>query len=413
MESKIKLWTRSFLILWQSQLVSTAGDAIYAIALGFWVLDATGSTALMGTLMAASTLPGVLLSPFAGVLIDRSNKRLLMIAMDIIRGAAVVLLSVAAYAGLIQIWMVFAAGILLSAGGAVFGPGISSAIPDLVPIQKVANANSAFATVSTGAHLIGNAAGGFLYAALGAPLLFLINGVSFIFSGACLPFVRIPNVRRKEKPQFFKDMADGFRYMWRQKGLRFILILAALINFFCSIAIMLFLPMCQTDPTLGSGKYGILMASFMGGSVVGFIAMSIITINPKDKMRVFVIASILSNVLTLTAINQPIFIVMVLLLVFAGLLNAVVNVQLSSTVQTSVPSEMRGKVMSFMTAATQGLTPFAMALGGVLGGLFPIRLVITASFALGFLIMATSYFSKSFKAYLTQDIDHLIAEKIV
>jgi MFS family permease len=403
MESKVKLWTRSFLILWQSQLVSTIGDAVYAIALGFWVLDVTGSTALMGALMAASTLPGVLLSPFAGVLIDRSNKKLLLIAMDIVRGAAVVLLSAAAYAGLIEIWMVFAAGILLSAGGAVFGPGVSSAIPDLVPVSRVANANSAFATVSTGANLIGNAAGGFLYQALGAPLLFLINGLSFLFSGASLPFVKIPSVKHKEKPQFFQDMALGFRYMWRQKGLRFILILAAVINFFCSIAIMLFLPLCQTDPTLGSGRYGILMASFMGGAVVGFTAMSIINIKPKDRMRVFILASLFSNIFTLTAVNQPSFAVMIILLVFAGLLNSVVNVQLLATVQTSVPQELRGKVMSFMTAVTQGLTPFAMALGGILGGLFPIRFVITASFAVGFLIMMTSYFSKSFKAYLTHD----------
>lgn len=403
MESKVKLWTRSFLILWQSQLVSTMGDAVYAIALGFWVLEATGSTALMGVLMAASTLPGVLLSPFAGVLIDRSNKKLLMIAMDVLRGAAVVLLAAAAYAGLIQIWMVFAAGILLSASGAVFGPGISSAIPDLVPVQKIANANSAFATVGTGANLVGSAAGGFLYTALGAPLLFLLNGLSFLFSGASLPFVKIPSVKHDVKPQFFKDMADGFRYMWHQKGLRFILILAAVINFFCAIAIMLFLPLCQTDPTLGSEKYGLLMASFMGGSMVGFAAMSIINVKPKDKMRVFVIASILSNTLTLVAVNQPVYIVMLILLVLAGLLNSIVNVQLISTVQTSVPSEMRGKVMSFMMAATQGLTPFAMALGGVFGELFPIRLVITVSFAIGFLVMVTSYFSKSFKEYLTQD----------
>ncbi len=403
MVNKVRLWTRSFIILWQSQLVSTAGDAIYAIALGFWILDVTGSTALMGTLMAASTLPGVLLSPFAGVMIDRSNKKLLMISVDVIRGAAVVLLSAAAYAGLIQIWMVFSAGILLSAGGAVFGPGISSAIPDLVPTSKIANANSAFATVSTGASLIGNAAGGFLYQALGAPLLFLINGLSFLFSGACLPFVKIPNARQTEKPQFFKDMADGFRYMWRQKGLRFILILASLINFFSCLAVTLFLPLCQNDPTLGSGKYGILMASFMGGSVIGFMALSVISIKPKDKMRVFIIASVIGNAFTLISINQPFYSVMIIMLALAGLLNAVVNVQLISTIQTAIPAEMRGKVMSFMMMSTQGLTPFAMALAGVLGGLLPIRIIITASFTVGFLIMVRSYFSKPFKEYLTQD----------
>ena len=96
---KEKLWTLSFLILWQGQFVSTLGDAVYSIALGFWVLSATGSTALMGLLMAASTLPGVLVSPFAGVLIDRSNKKLLFILMDILRGISIIFLAAAAYKG--------------------------------------------------------------------------------------------------------------------------------------------------------------------------------------------------------------------------------------------------------------------------------------------------------------------------
>ena len=199
MVKKEKLWTSGFLILWQSQLVSTAGDAIYAIALGFWVLEVTGSTAMMGALMAASMLPGILVAPFAGVLIDRSNKKMLMMLTDFVRGACVLLLSYAAYNGFIEIWMVFTAGILLSAGGAIFSPGVQSAIPDLVPDSKLTNANSAFATVSTGANLIGNAAGGFLYQALGAPLLFLINGLSFLFSGGCLPFIKIPSVKHVEK----------------------------------------------------------------------------------------------------------------------------------------------------------------------------------------------------------------------
>jgi MFS family permease len=403
MERKEKLWTPSFLVLWQSQLVSMLGDAVYAIALGFWVLQVTGSTALMGTLMAASTLPGILISPFAGVLIDRANKKALMIAMDLLRGVFVLLLAAAAYAGRIQIWMVFAAGILLSSCGAVFHPGISSSVPDLVPKSKITNANSVFSVLMTGANLIGNAAGGFLYQALGAPLLLLVNGLSFLFSGASLPFVKIPSVKHREKTQFFTDMAAGFRYMWRQKGLRFILILIAASNFFAAIAITLFMPFCQFNPSLGSGKYGVLMACFMGGSVVGYTALSMVSIKPKDKMKYFIIGGIGSTVFTIAAINQPYFALMTVLLVLAGLTNAVINVLLISTVQGSTPQDMRGKVMSFMTATAQGLTPFAMALGGVLGGILPVRLVISVSFAICFAFFIPAYFSKNFKDYLLED----------
>ena len=402
-ENREKLWTTSFLILWQSQLVSTVGDAVYSIALGFWVLEVTGSTALMGALMAASTLPGVLVSPFAGVLIDRTNKKRLFILMDFIRACCIILLASAAYRGLIGIWMVFAAGVLLSVCGAVFSPGIQSTVPDLVPKSKIANANSAFLIVTSGSNLLGNVAGGFLYQTLGAPLLFLINGISFLFSGASLPFVKISNNERHEEFHFFKDMADGFKYMQRQSGLRFILIIIALSNFFSFIAIVLFLPLCKYTPSLGAKSYGIAMACFMGGSMLGFLLLSIVSVKPANKLKILMLSYFTSDILFVIAVNQPLFIVMAVLLAFAGFFNAVVNVILISTVQASTPQDLRGKVMSFISMITSGLTPFAMALGGVLGEIFPIRLVISAAFIAGILVGIPSCFSKPFREYITTD----------
>ncbi|MDF2632957.1 MAG: arabinose efflux permease family protein [Caproiciproducens sp.] len=398
-----KLWTPSFFILWQSQLISTMGDAVYSIALGFWVLAVTGSTALMGTLMAASTLPGVLISPFAGVLIDRCNKKRVFILMDAIRGIITVLLAAAAYRGLIAIWMVFVVGILLSICGAVFGPGVQSTIPDLVPKSKMANANSMFSIVSAGSNMIGSVAGGFLFQTLGAPVLFLFDGLSFLFSGMSLPFVKIPKNIQNEKTHFFKDMADGFRYMWCQTGLRIILIIAALSNFFSFIGIVLFLPLCQATPSLGAGKYGVMMACFMAGAMAGFLFLSIVSVKPANKLKIFMAANAISNLSIIIAINQPFFIMIALFLALAGFFNSVVNVLLISTVQVSTPQEVRGKVMSFITMTTQGLTPFAMALGGILGGFLPIRTVITAAFLAVFLITIPSYFAKSFRKYITTD----------
>lgn len=405
MENKIKekLWSPSFFILWQGQLVSTIGDAIYSIALGFWILAVTGSTALMGTLMAASILPGVLVSPFAGVLIDRCNKKRLFILMDIIRGICIVLLSVFAYNGMIKIWMVFAAGILLSICGAVFTPGIQATIPDLVPKSKVQNANSIFAVVSTGSQMLGNVAGGFLFQVLGAPMLFLFDGLSFLFSGISIPFVKIPKNKQNKKILFLKDMSEGFSFMWHQTGLKIILIIAAISNFFSFIGIVLFLPLCNSVPSLGAGKYGIGMACFMGGAMAGFIVLSIVSVKPKNKMKIFAISNIMFNFSIVVSINQPFFVIMALLLAVSGFFNAAFNVLLLSTVQASTPQNVRGKVMSFLNMTTQCLTPFAMAFGGVLGGIFPIRLVISSAFVIVFLVTIPAYFFKSFRKYLTDD----------
>jgi len=106
---------------------------VYEIALGFWILAVTGSTALMGSLMAASSLPRILVSPFAGVIVDRGDRRWILTLMDLIRGLAVILVAWAAFAGRIQVWMVFAAGVILGTCGAFFSPAVGSATPDLVP----------------------------------------------------------------------------------------------------------------------------------------------------------------------------------------------------------------------------------------------------------------------------------------
>jgi len=121
-----RLWTLNFVLLWQGQLVSILGDVVYSVALGFWILAVTGSTALMGGLLAASTLPRVLAAPIAGVVVDRGDRRMLMVWMDVVRGAAVVTVGITALAGFLQVWMVFAAGVILGLCGAFFTPAVST-----------------------------------------------------------------------------------------------------------------------------------------------------------------------------------------------------------------------------------------------------------------------------------------------
>jgi MFS family permease len=403
MPIKDRLWTPRFIILWQSQLVSTAGDAVYGIALGFWVLSQTGSTALMGALMAASTLPGVLAAPFAGVIIDRTNKKRLLVLMDMLRAAAVVLLAAAAYSGLIRVWMVFIAGVLLSLCGAVFSPCLQASIPEIAPASKMAQATSAMSAVYTGSNLLGYTGGGFLYQILGAPALFLINGLSFLFSGLSLPFVRLSKTGVSAKIRFFEDMANGFSFIARQAGLRITVIIAALSNFFFVTAFTLFIPLCKYTPGLGAGRYGILMACFTGGGLIGYAILSAVTIRAKNRFLVFTVATLMQDVLLIIFINQPYFIVMAAMLIIAGIMNAVFNVILVSTVQLSTPQSLRGKVMSFVNMTSAGLTPFAMALGGVLGQVLPVKAVITAAFMLSLAVTIPIYFSRKFKAYITTE----------
>lgn len=398
-----KLWTKNFFLVWQGQLVSTLGDAAYSVALGFWVLQVTGSTALMGSLMAVSALPGILISPFAGVWVDRMNKKVLLISMDLLRGIGMVLIAAAAFAHVLAVWMVFAAGVLLSVCGAVFRPGVNAAIPTMVPASRLSNAVSIQAAALTGSNMLGNVTGGFFYQIFGAPLLFLFNGLSYFFSGSSLCFIKFKSVRKVEKQNFRENMRAGFRFMWDQKGLRYLLMIAAVTNFFCYIAIVLFLPLFQKTPVLGAARYGIAMACYMGGAMAGFLFFSAVTIPPCEKAIFFILSNGITCISLAFAVNQQQFGVMVPLILLGGFFNSIVNVVLQSTVQARTPDEMRGKVLAFMNMTTQSLTPFAMALGGVLASFLPIRVVITASFLITFFVVTPFVFVKSFVRFIDFD----------
>ncbi|EPC8410307.1 MULTISPECIES: MFS transporter [Bacillus] len=400
---KERLWTPSFLILWQGQFFSTLGDSIYSLALGFWVLSITGSTALMGTLMAASTLPGILISPFAGVLVDRYNRKKLLIITDVIRGCSIVLVALAAYMNLIAIWMVFVVAIVLSICGAIFRPGVNSSLPDMVPKSRITNASSALSMVLAGSTMIGNAAGGYLFQILGAPILFFLNGISYLVSGFSIGFIRIPKVERKNKQHFLRELRDGLLFVWNLKGLRFITIINAILNFFFNVAFVLLLPLFQKTSYLGASYYGIVMACFMCGAMAGFLFLSILKIPPHRKFIIFIISSIIMNVCLIFFPYQSDVIIMSLLAFVAGIFNSAVNALLMSSVQIATPQEMRGKVLAFVGMVTQGLAPFAMALGGVLGDFLPLKTIISTSFLIIFVLITPFLFNKSLKKFINSN----------
>ena len=102
MNDKIKN-KRNFFLLWQGQMVSALGDALYTIALNFFVLEKTGSTAIMGTVMALVTMPRIICGPFSGVIVDRTDRKKLIIFGDVIRGLSILFIAFAANRGILEI----------------------------------------------------------------------------------------------------------------------------------------------------------------------------------------------------------------------------------------------------------------------------------------------------------------------
>ncbi len=383
---KDKFWNLNFFLLWQGQFVSAFGDTIYDLALGFWILAVTGSTGLMGVIMAASVIPRVFISAFAGTFVDRHDRKRILIYTDIIRGVAITFVGIAAIFGFIEIWMVFVAGIIMGACSCFFNPAVSSSIPDIVPESKLLKANSTFSLASSTTDIFGKVAGGFLYQILGAPIMFLMNGISYLFSAGTELFVKIPEVVRKnDKVDFLQEMKEGFRFISGFKGLKMLYINICFLNFFAVMGLILLRPYFLGIETFGPKLYGIVMGFSASGMFLGFLSLSCVNFKFK-KSHIFSFTGVCSALVMIAIPFVNFFPLLALIFLINGFCLSIVNSLIQTTMQLIVPQELRGKVFGVRRMLSSALAPLAMAFGGILAEFIPIGTVIAGSYVILFIL---------------------------
>jgi MFS family permease len=372
-----KLFNRNYFLLFQGQLVSRLGSQVYAIAMVLWIKDATGSATLMGLLMMVSAIPGVLLSPMGGAIADRFSRRMILVISDLTRGLAMLVVAALIYtmADSVNLLLgtLFVVAILTGTVTAFFRPAIAAAIPDLVPKDRVVTANSLGQLSLQLSVFFGQGLGGTLFRLLGAPFLFLINGISFLYASFSESLIKMPEVTPKEElsvkehwQAFVVDLKEGFRYAWNRPGLRELVFISAVINFFTIPAIVL-LPFFVED-TLGVRVdwYGFILVSFGLGGLLGYLFAGIVRLPGRSRMYLMLTFMIGQSVLygVLGFMPRPIFVV--ILAIVAGFMGGYITVNITTVLQLSTPSEIRGRVFGLLGMVAGGLTPIAMGLSGII-----------------------------------------------
>lgn len=413
MTSPTRLFNRNFFLLWQGQLISRIGNEAHYVALAFWVKHATGSATLMGAFMMAATIPRVLLGPFAGAFTDRHTRRGIIVVADILCGISVV--SLAALLFIIPeetdflLWWMFIVTVVVATFGSFFGPAFSAAIPDIVPTEKIAAANSANAASNQISGFVGLGAGGVLFRILGAPLLFLYDGLSYLIAGLFSSFTTIPqNLPEKKQTareaihQVRLDVVEGFRYVWGKPGMRSLFLFAAALNFFFT-PIAVLMPFFVEDSLKSTSDWmGYMMAGMGVGALLGYAAAGWIKLKPAVLSKAMVGSIILmsGSILVIGMVTSPLQGLIVLFL--SGILNGYININIATILQTTTPSDIRGRIFGMLITISSGLTPIAMGLSGIVADLVDQN--IPAIFV-GCGVCATAIslgisFSKAFRDYL-------------
>ncbi len=377
MEMPKKLFNKNFFLLWQGQTVSNIGSQIFSIAVIFWIKHTTDSASLVGLILMTSSLPAVLMSTIGGAAADRFRRRNIIVICDLLNGIAVLMLSILFFvspeANDLIITGLFVVSIYIAFVNSFFQPAITAAVPDLVPKEKISGANSLTQFSQQFSLFIGQGMGGVLFRVLGAPLLILLNGISYIFSSISELFIKIPQ-KLPEKvtgfnehvSKFKEDIKEGFHYVMNNSGLKTLVLLSALLNFL-AMPIIVLLPFYIEDfLKLNEDWYGFMLAAFGFGSVIGYLIAGTLKLNGKARGAAIIIMIILESVmhaaLGLISTGSSALI----LALTAGTMSGFVSVSIITILQITTESQIRGRVFGFLTTLSGAMAPLGMGLGGIL-----------------------------------------------
>lgn len=213
-----KLWNKDFFLLLQGNAISDIGDLLYSVAIGYWVYEKTGSSALMGVMSSISMFVTMFLSPFTGSIVDKISRRWIIVGMDVLRGIIMLVLGVLAWTDALSVPVVLLAAFAASLCSVFFNPAVNTLMIDLIPHDDMVRGQSVFSATNALINLVGKAFSGVLVAFLGVPLIVVLNGASYLISAVTEMFIRVPRtVQQGEKvtvkgvlTDFGKAMKDIF-----------------------------------------------------------------------------------------------------------------------------------------------------------------------------------------------------------
>ncbi|MGH7582151.1 MAG: MFS transporter [Gemmatimonadales bacterium] len=358
---------RNYRLYFAGQGTSVVGTWITRVATSWLVYRLTGSAALLGVVGFAGQVPAFVLAPFAGVWIDRTNRRRLLVVTQALAMLQSLALAILALSGTIAVWHVLALQLFQGCINAFDMPGRQSFLHELVEDRAdLPNAIALNSSMVNGARLVGPTIAGLLIAATGEGWCFLLDAVSYLAVIGSLLAMRLPaHVVKGGGSRLLHDLRQGVHYAFAFLPIRAVLMLLALVCL-TGVPYTVLMPVIAVT-TLHGGPhtYGFLMGATGVGALVGAIYLASRT-SVLGLGRIIPLAAILFGAGLITFALSHSLAMSLFLLLFAGGGFMVLMAASNTLLQTLVREEMRGRVMAFYTMAFMGTTPFGSLVAGVL-----------------------------------------------
>lgn len=355
---------RNFRLFWFGQCISLTGTWVQRTAQTWLVYSVTNSPLKVGLVGVATFLPMLLLSLFAGVIVDRFPKKQLLVLTQILFMAQAIVMTLLTWLGIIQYWHILVLSFLFGLTQTLDMPARQSFFIDLVGPENVTNAISLNSTIFNLARIIGPAVSGLLMAKLGVTACFFINSVSFLPVIVGLLMIRIDETRATRLvTNMLPEIANGMRYIKRNTTLVVnVLIMAAVCTFAFNADVII--PVYAKD-YLGGGVNGYsFMLSMTGlGAFLAAILMAYLSKNGVRKRLLFISGVGTAAFQVATVFTRQYAVSAILVLVF-GFFNLMFLNTANSIFQLSSSNEYRGRVMSVYSFLNVGSTPIGNFLVG-------------------------------------------------
>lgn len=359
---------RTFFVIWSGQLVSTIGSGLTGFALGVWIYQETGSVTLFALNMLAYALANLLVSPIAGVLVDRYDRRWVMILSDTGAGLATLSIALLYVTGNLEVWNIILATAFTSAFSAFQWPAYSAVTTLLVPKEQLGRAGGMVQIGEAISQLLAPAAAGVLFVTIGLGGVILIDFVTYLFAVLTLLIVRVPSPERSEageegKGSIWQEAIFGWRYISARAGLLGLLLIFAAFNFVSGLIMPLITPLIldMASPDLLGYVFSIAGA----GMLVGTLVMSAWG-GPKRRIHGVLGFLMLSGFFTSILGISP-FIPFLAAAGFGLLFTLpIINGSSQAIWQSKVAPDVQGRVFSVRRMIAMSMTPLAYIVAGPL-----------------------------------------------
>ncbi len=395
---------RKFFIVWTGQAFSLFGSALVQFALAWWLTKSTGSATVLATATLVGLLPQVLAGPFVGALVDRWDRKRIMIAADLAVAAVTAVLVALFAVGAIRPWHVYLAALARGLGQTFHFPAMQAATPLLVPkehLARVAGLNQGLQGAIT---VVAPPVGALALGLLPVPAVLAVDIVTAVVAVACLAAVAIPRPEPSAagagqgRPGVLADMAAGFRYLWAWPGLALLLGMAAILNFFL-------VPTMSLQPILVVKHFGggPLELSWMQAAMgLGFVAGGL-GLGAWGGFKRKILTSLMGVALAGAGIGSIGFVpagiigAAVALVFVAGAALSLANGPLFAIMQATVAKDMQGRVFTLLGSLSGAMMPLGLALAGPVADVIGVRSWYLVAGAVTVAMAAAGFFLPSLK----------------